>query len=225
MDIIVFAAISVFILFKLRSQLGKISDEEKNILEARKKAKEEQIINIQKQITESVNKVIEKTIEQENKIKEKFLGHLDEATKQTMLDILNRCKIDTEFFINGVKSCFEMVLKAFASKDFNTLKTLLSERIFIAFESAIKNRENEKKNLHSNIISIDKTEILSAQIIENKAFVTIKFVSKQINYFTNFADQIIEGTKNEMVEMTDIWTFTKDLTSADPSWIITKTGY
>lgn len=224
MDIIVFAAISIFILFKLRSQLGKISDEEKSLHEERKKAKEEQIVAIQKQITESVNKVIEQNLEEENKIREKILGHLDETTKQTMLDILQRCKIDAQFFINGVKSCFEMVVKAFANKDSTTLKTLLSEKIFTAFQSAINKRDDEKKILHSNIISIDKAEILSAQIVENKAFVTIKFISKQINYFTDLSDQIIEGAKNEMAEMTDIWTFKKDLTSADPTWIITTTG-
>ena len=45
-----------------------------------------------------------------------------------------------------------------------------------------------------------------------------------INYFTDKADQIIEGRKDEISEMHDIWTFKKDLASQNPNWVVSATG-
>ena len=66
MDIIFFAAVSIFIFFKLRAELGKISDEEKTKITEKIKADREKIITIQKQISGAVEKAIEQSIEQQN---------------------------------------------------------------------------------------------------------------------------------------------------------------
>lgn len=224
MDIIFFAAVSIFIFLKLRSELGKISDEEKTKITEKIKADREKIIAIQSQITEATSKIIEQSLEQQNQANEKVLSNLAEPIKQTLIQILQRCNITAEFFINGTKSCFEMIIKAFATKDLETLKFLLSDKIYAGFESAISKRDAEEKNLCSNLIAIEKTEIINAAIVENQALVTVKFTSKQINYFTNKADQIIEGRKDEIAEMHDIWTFKKDLNSTNPNWVVSQTG-
>ena len=220
MDILFFAALAFFIFFKLREQLGKISDDEKDKISAKIKANQEKIIEIQKQITAVANEAIV----QQNVASEKILNALQGPLQQTFITILNRCNISAEFFINGAKSAFEMIIKAFASKDSNTLKFLLADKIYTGFENAISTRNSQEKTLHSNLISIDKTEIISATIVENSAFVTVKITSRQINYFTNKAEEIIEGRKDEIVELTDIWTFKKDLTAANPNWIVSTTG-
>jgi predicted lipid-binding transport protein (Tim44 family) len=224
MDIIFFAAVSIFIFLKLRSELGKISDEEKNKITDKIKADREKIIAVQNQITNAASKIIEQSLEQQNQANEKILGKLAEPLKQTLAQIFQRCEISAEFFINGTKSCFEMIIKAFASKDLETLKFLLADKIYAGFEGAIAKRNAEEKNLCSNLIAIGKIEILEAVILENQAFVTIKFTSRQINYFTNKTGEIIEGRKDEIAEMHDVWTFKKDLTSANPNWIVSATS-
>ncbi len=224
MDIIFFAAVSIFIFFKLRAELGKISDEEKTKITEKIKADREKIITIQKQISGAVEKAIEQSIEQQNQSNEKILGKLSEPLKQNLLQIFQRCNITAEFFINGTKSCFEMIIKAFADKDLTTLKFLLSDKIYAGFESAILKRDTEEKNLCSNLIAIEKAEILEAIIADEKALITVKITSRQINYFTNKTNEIIEGKKDEIQEMHDIWTFKKDLNSTNPNWIVSTTG-
>lgn len=224
MDIIFFAAVSIFIFLKLRSQLGKISDEEKSKITDKIKAEREKIIALQNQITSTVSKVIEQSIEQQNQANEKVLGKLAEPLKQTLTQIFQRCNITAEFFINGTKSCFEMIIKAFAGKDLETLKFLLSDKIYAGFENAISKRNAEEKNLCSNLIAIEKVEILEAAILDNQALITVKITSRQINYFTDKTDQIIEGRKDEISEMHDIWTFKKDLASQNPNWVVSTTG-
>jgi len=211
MDIIFFAAIAFFIFYKLNKQLGKVDEEEKKIIEA------QQVIKKQQQQSSFA-------IEADNQMNEKILNSLDVATKEIFNNILNRTNISAEFFVNGVKSAFEMIIKAFASADLETLKFLLSDKIFKGFESAIIQRKLAEKTLITNLISIEKVEIISALIFENNASVVIKIVSKQINYIIDSKGQTVEGKKDEINEITDIWTFKKDINSTNPNWFVSATS-
>ncbi len=224
MDIIIFAAIAIFIFFKLRDQLGKISDEEKEQIAKKVKAQQEKIAQIQQQIAAAASKNMGQNQDQQNAANEKIIGTLSEPLKQNLSQIFQRCNISAEFFVNGVKSSFEMIIKAFASKDFDTLKFLLEDKIYQGFEGEIKKREAAGRTLNSNIISVQNAEILSANISQDTAFVTVKITSKQINYFTDATGAIVEGRKDEIIELNDIWTFKKDLTSPNPNWVVSATG-
>lgn len=224
MDIIFFAAIAFFIFYKLNKQLGKIDEEEKKNIELKVVSAREKILEAQQVIKQQQQQQSSLTIETDNQASEKILNSLDAATKESFSNILSRTNISAEFFVNGVKSSFEMILKAFASSDLETLKFLLSDKIFKGFESAIIQRKSAEKTLITNLISIEKTEIISALIFENNASVAMKIVSKQINYIIDSKGEIVEGRKDEINEITDIWTFKKDINSANPNWAVSTTG-
>jgi predicted lipid-binding transport protein (Tim44 family) len=224
MDIIFFAAIAFFIFYKLNKQLGKVDEEEKKNIELKVVSAREKILEAQQVIKQQQQQQSSLTIETDNQVSEKILNSLDAATKESFSNILNRTNISAEFFVNGVKSAFEMILKAFASTDLETLKFLLSDKIFKGFESAIIQRKSTEKTLITNLISIEKTEIISALIFENNASVVMKIVSKQINYIIDSKGQTIEGRKDEINEITDIWTFKKDINSTNPNWVVSATG-
>jgi len=223
MDIIFFAAIAFFIFYKLNKQLGKVDEEEKKNIELKVVSAREKILEAQ-QVIKQQQQQPSIAIEADNQISEKILNSLDASTKESFSNILNRTNISAEFFVNGVKSAFEMILKAFASADLETLKFLLSDKIFKGFESAIIQRKSAEKTLVTNLISIEKSEIISALIFENNASVVMKIVSKQINYIIDSKGQTVEGRKDEINEITDIWTFKKDINSANPNWVVSATG-
>lgn len=223
MDIIFFAAIAFFIFYKLNKQLGKVDEEEKKNIELKVVAARKKILDAQ-QVIKQQKQQSSFAIEADNQASEKILNSLDVATKEIFNNILNRTNISAEFFVNGVKSAFEMILKSFASADLETLKFLLSDKIFKGFESAIIQRKLAEKTLITNLISIEKAEIISALIFENNASVAIKIVSKQINYIIDSKGQTVEGKKDEINEITDIWTFKKDINSANPNWVVSATG-
>ncbi len=220
MDILFFAAIAIFIIFKLKSQLGQISDEEKERIV---KKRQEQLAQLQTQIIKQIENAVDSKIEETQESID-LTKHLNENVKKTLEEIFQSCKISTKFFLDGAKSAFEMVIKAFASHDTETLKFLLSDKIFENFEKTISDRKQQEKTLNSEIISIEKAEILSASIEGNKAFISVRFTSKQINYFTNKNGEVTEGTKEQINELQDVWTFKKDLTLSDPNWKISATG-
>lgn len=223
MSIIFFAALTFFIFFKLSKQLGKIDEEEKKQIE--EKLMQMRAAMQQQQAQSQQEKIVGgKSTEEKNLIEEKILASLDAATKENLTGILARCNITAEFFVNGAKSAFEMVIKAFAAADLPVLKFLLSDKIFSGFEAAIQQRKSEEKTLTTNLISIEKSEIISAMMIENIASISVKFVSKQINYISGKDGQVIEGRKDEIAEITDTWTFKRDVTSSNPNWIVAATN-
>lgn len=223
MDIIFFAALALFIFFKLSKQLGKIDEEEKKNLEekvAQMRAVNEQVIaQMQQQ-----EKIIGASSTQNSKSEEQILSEIDEKTKQQLLPILQRCNMSAEFFINGAKSAFEMVIKSFAGGDVENLKMLLSENILSGFVSAINQRKAEQKTITTNLISINESKIISAMMIDNMASIVVRFTSKQINYISDKDGNILEGRKDGIGEVIDTWTFRRDVTSPNPNWIISATN-
>ncbi len=221
MEILIFAIIAIGIFYKLHKQLGKIDEEEKKTIESKvslmKKMQDEFVKKAPVQDSQA-----QKLIGQSSTVQ--GLENVDQATKQNLQAIFSTCNISYEFFINGAKSAFEMVLKSFSVGDVSTLKMLLADKIFLGFQKAIDQRNVEQNKLITNLISIEKSEIISAMTLENNASIVIKFVSKQINYICDKEEKIIEGKKDEINEITDIWTFKKDLTSPNPNWIINSTS-
>ena len=221
MEILIFAIIAIGIFYKLNKQLGKIDEEEKRNIEDK--------VSLMRRMQDEIIKKspvqdaqAQKLIGQSSTVQ--GLENVDQATKQNLQAIFSTCNINYEFFINGAKSAFEMVLKSFSDGDVSTLKMLLADKIFQGFQKAIDQRNVEQNKLITNLISIEKSEIISAMTLENNASIVIKFVSKQINYICDKDEKIIEGKKDEISEITDIWTFKKDLTSPNPNWIINSTS-
>ena len=134
---------------------------------------------------------------------------------------------DREFspasFIAGAKLAYEMVVTAFAQGDKPTLKNLLSREVYDGFAGAIDNREKAGEKLESRFVGIDKADLVSADLAGRKALVTVKFVSELISATTNRAGEVIDGDPKQIREITDVWTFERDVGSRDPNWKLVAT--
>ena len=225
MDLVILAIITAYIFYRLSKNLGKIDEEEKH--EIHKK-----LLERKKQIEDILNRVQQNSPAQNREEKiigassttQKEFAELNHATQENLTKIFEICNINYEFFMNGAKMAFEMVINAFSKDDIETLKNLLSEKIFQGFNSAIEDRKSKELKLTTNLISIDKVEILSAMLIENQASIIVKITSKQINYVSDKEQKITEGKKDEISEINDIWTFKKDIKSPNPNWLVSATS-
>ena len=157
MDILIFAIIAVVIFYKLNKQLGKIDEEEKRNIEDKvslMRRMQDELLK-KNNLNNQAQPLQQKLVGQSSTLQ--GLENVDEATKQNLENIFASCNISYEFFINGAKSAFEMVLKAFSSGDISTLKMLLADKIFLGFQKAIDHRNVEKTKLITNLIAIEKT--------------------------------------------------------------------
>jgi predicted lipid-binding transport protein (Tim44 family) len=126
-------------------------------------------------------------------------------------------------FLEGAKIAYEMIVGAFASGDKSSLKNLLSRDVYDSFASAIDQREKAGETIEQKFVGIDKAEISAADLQNKRATVTVKFVSEMISATLDKHGEIIEGDPKQIREITDTWTFERDVTSRDPNWKLATT--
>lgn len=130
---------------------------------------------------------------------------------------------DPAGFAEGAKMAFEMILNAFASGDRKSLKGLLSPDVYKNFDNAISERESAGEKLEDTLVGIRSSEIVEASMDGHHSVITLKFVSEQISALRDSEDNIIDGNPNEVIDVTDFWTFSRDTRSKDPNWTLIGT--
>jgi predicted lipid-binding transport protein (Tim44 family) len=130
---------------------------------------------------------------------------------------------DPREFAAGSQAAFEMILNAYAAGDSKTLQPLLSEEVFGNFDLAIRERGEQGQALEETLVGIKLAEVVEAWMDGDIAHVTVKFVSKQVHVVCNKEGRVIEGDPNQIIDVTDFWTFARDTCSRDPNWALIAT--
>jgi predicted lipid-binding transport protein (Tim44 family) len=130
---------------------------------------------------------------------------------------------DPDSFLNGAKAAYEMIVTAFAEGDRKSLKNLLSKEVYDGFVSAIAQREGRGETIEFRFVGIDKAEITDAALKSNTAQVTVRFHSKLISATHDKSGAVIDGDPVHVGDVTDIWTFARDVNSRDPNWKLVAT--
>ena len=93
--------------------------------------------------------------------------------------------------------------------------------MYKAFEDQINLRVKNKERLEITVISVKDPEIKSVNL-EKKyvAYFKLLFDSEQVQITKNSNDDIIDGDNNQILQIKEIWTFSKNLKSKDPNWIL-----
>ena len=126
-------------------------------------------------------------------------------------------------FLDGAKAAYEMIVMAFAEGDEETLKQLLGTDVYEGFQRAIREREERGEKLELSLVGIDKADIIEAEVKNRTAYVTVKFVSELISVTRDADGEVVEGDPKKVREVTDIWTFARDIASRNPNWKLVAT--
>ncbi len=215
-DIIFFAMVAAFLILRLRSVLGRRTGTEQRRSDP-----------FQPRPAESGDRVI--TLPDRSGRDGRNGLEIPAAARGTPLEsALTQIGVaDPNFtpqgFIDGAKVAFEMIVENFAKGDRKALRPLLSDGVFENFQSAIKAREAAKESHETTLVSIKSAEIIEARMENRTAFVTVKFVSEQINVTRDKDGRVTEGDPNNVAEISDIWTFARNTRSHDPNWVLVET--
>lgn len=131
---------------------------------------------------------------------------------------------DPHVFAGGARGAFEMIVTAFAQGDTGALRPLLADDVYENFAAAIRGRQQAKQTLETTLIGIKSAEIVEARLDNRTAFVTVKFVSEQVNVTRNAAGEVVDGDPNHVAAVTDIWTFARRIRASDPNWALVQTS-
>ncbi|MFP6760055.1 MAG: Tim44/TimA family putative adaptor protein [Alphaproteobacteria bacterium] len=127
-------------------------------------------------------------------------------------------------FLEGGRVAFEMILDAFAAGDKKRLKSLLAGPVYDGFASEIDRREQAGERLETTLVSFVLADIVGATVEGRKAWLTVKFLTEQVNVLRNAADEVIDGDPSSVEKINDVWIFGRDLKSRDPNWQLVETS-
>jgi len=130
---------------------------------------------------------------------------------------------NSQEFSSGARIAFELILNAYSNNDTRALKPLLSQEVYANFEQVILNRENAGQTLEDTLVGIKSADMVEAYTEGALVFVTVKFVSEQVNALIGADGEVVDGDPNAVTEVTDFWTFSRDTKSRDPNWVLVAT--
>ncbi|HXQ83865.1 MAG TPA: Tim44/TimA family putative adaptor protein [Xanthobacteraceae bacterium] len=130
---------------------------------------------------------------------------------------------DAKHFITGARQAYEMIVTAFAGGDRRQLRNLLSREVFDGFDGAITEREGRGETAETRFVSIDGSTITGAELRNRTAQITVRFVSKLVSATRDRSGAVIDGNAEKVTDVTDVWTFARDVSSRDPNWKVVAT--
>ena len=135
---------------------------------------------------------------------------------------INSKEFKEETFLKGAQAAYEMIVNAFAAADKTTLKDLTSSEVYKNFVSVLDERKNKKYINQFTFIGIKKAKI--ENIDKKGSFYTVKtrFISEIISCVKDKDNNIVEGSPEEIQTVNDVWIFSRDLNSEDPTWHLTE---
>jgi predicted lipid-binding transport protein (Tim44 family) len=225
---IIFLALAVFIFLRLRSVLGQRTGRERPPYDpysardaVRPSSTNDNVVALPGRGGEAPQKSTgpaEPT--------ERWKGVAEEGSVvATGLDAIARedKSFDAKPFVAGARAAYEMIVTAYAEGDRRALKNLLSRDVYEGFEQAIRDRESRGEKAETRFVSIDKSDITGAEMRGRTAQVTMRFVSQLVSVTRDRNGNVIEGSPEKVTEVTDVWTFARDVTSRDPNWKLVAT--
>ena len=123
-------------------------------------------------------------------------------------------------FLQGAEAAFRLIVAGFAAGDRVQLRALLGDDTYRSFETAIAAREAAGETQRSEIRSIERASIEDAALDGTIAPITVRFVSDQIAETLCRDGKPVAGA-DAVAEITDLWTFSRDLAQPDPAWRLT----
>ena len=127
-------------------------------------------------------------------------------------------------FLKGAEVAYEQIITYFAKGDKNSLKPLLEKKMFNRFSEIIDERKNKQLKSETTFIGFKSTKILEFKKIENIYRVTVNFVSEIITCVKDKNNKIIEGNPDVIKTVNDVWKFSKNMWSQDPTWYLVETS-
>lgn len=225
-DIIFFAVIAGFILLRLRGVLGRRTGHQPPPAQRRGAAESNDNV-VQLAERESADELIDQPAAEPGETEEEPEDDIPDEDPTLSAGLAQIGDANSDFtsqgFLDGALAAFEIVIEAFAAGDTERLNELLDDDVYRPFSRVIDEREKAGQSHETTLISIDENVIIEAGMNGRMAFVTVRFVTQQINVTRDADDHVVGGDPSHVATVIDLWTFERDSRSRNPNWKLAAT--
>lgn len=211
MEIIVFALLAAYLFFRLWSVLGTRTGHEKQRFD---------FINSE-ETTEKDNVVI---LPPRPMAPETEDPEMPPALQEKMKNLQG---LDTRFeparFIAAAERILDKVITAFAHGDLDTLHKFVAPHVYEIYESSIAQRLSKGQKREATIDNIRGRIVDIDVLADATASIQVEFISSQCIATLEADGTSFDNPSRLTVNIRDTWTFTRNLTAADPVWYVSAT--
>ena len=210
-ELIILAGIAVFLFLRLRSVLGTREGFEKPRMQPKNDAPKRDF----KVIDGGEDKDITDNVDKNSKSAEalKLIKSEDES-------------FTVNEFLSGARSAYEWILMSFEKNEIDEIRELLSEEVAEAFDAVVDQRVSQGLTIEAEFIGIREMKLVEAIYSSNTktAQISVSFVGEMTSVVKNSSGEIVEGDSKQIKRQKDTWTFSKDIKSSNPNWLLVATG-
>ena len=126
---------------------------------------------------------------------------------------------DVGHFLAGARGAYEMIVRAFAAGDRDTLKPLLSEPVMANFETAMAAREAEGRTETVEFLVPPRADLDAASVQDDIARAVVRILAE-----VRTRSSSAEGDAVDDRRTAELWTFERSLKSGNPNWTLVHVG-
>ncbi len=204
-DILIFAGIAIFLVFRLRAVLGRRTGEER---EQPNPFDNVPVVPFRPNVNDVAGPRPALVIDNDSSLPLSLDAKLARVHGADPT-------FDEKHFLAGARTAFEMVVNAFAAGDLATLRPLLSSHLYGEFGRAISERPHRDAADSIRFEAPVQAEIADANLNGRDVQIQVRFTSRQIH-----AGEVAAPEDDTI----DLWTFARDLGSRDPNWQLVETA-
>lgn len=130
---------------------------------------------------------------------------------------------DVARFLDGAKAAYRLILESFWKGDADALRPFVDGHVHDTFAAAIAEQKKQGLTIDNRLIAIEQAVIAGAELDQKVAMVTVRFEADIAAVTRNATGDVVAGSLSDAVQTRDRWTFRRDLSSADPNWILVET--
>ena len=200
LDIIIFAIIAIFLVYRLKNILGQNSEgnEQNNRIDIGKK---------------EFNNVVK-------------LGHLNNSKTKTDLNSISTIDptFNEEDFLKGAQNFFQMVINSFVKGNLKDIESYIDDKLIKSFKLVIDERLEEGESLKIEIVKMKSIKIKDVKELKNFLRLSVLFETEQIKVLKDKKGKVIDGDQKKSILVRDLWTFEKEIKSKDMNWKLVETS-
>lgn len=132
-------------------------------------------------------------------------------------------QFDAYAFLEGARGAYRMILEAFWRGDKEELSHLCDRAVYEGFAAAIDARVAAGETLENRLVRIEETTISAAGFDAPVASISVRFRSDIAAVTRDAQGHVIAGSLDDAIEAIDIWSFSRNVASSDPDWLLDET--
>lgn len=128
-------------------------------------------------------------------------------------------------FLHGAKGAYEWILMAFERGELDEIAPFLDEEVMEAFSQVVEQRREQGLTVAAEFVGIREASLADAvfDADSNRAEITVRFVGELTSVVKNADGEVVEGKADQIRRQKDSWTFERVMGSDDPNWRLVAT--